>query len=89
MEDWRLSRGQGEYLSGVTFHKERIAPKPQDLGFHKHCELCWTTLSPYDGDAHEAYVSENGQYWICQSCFREFQNALMLMLVEDTDCRGM
>lgn len=47
MEDWRLSRGQEDYLSGVVFHKERMLPQPQDLGFHKHCELCWTTLSPY------------------------------------------
>ena len=68
MEDWRLSRGQEDYLSGV--------------GFHKHCELCWTTLSPYGTDEHEGYVSENRQYWLCQSCFQEFKN--ILMLVEDT-----
>ena len=82
MEDWRLSRGQDDYLSGVVFHKERMLPQPQDLGFHKHCELCWTTLSPYGTDEHEGYVSENRQYWLCQSCFQEFKN--ILMLVEDT-----
>lgn len=76
MEDWRLSRGQEDYLSGVVFHKERMLPQPQDLGFHKHCELCWTTLSPYGTDEHEGYVSENRQYWLCQSCFQEFKNIL-------------
>lgn len=69
-------------LSFVASVKERMLPQPQDLGFHKHCELCWTTLSPYGTDEHEGYVSENRQYWLCQSCFQEFKN--ILMLVEDT-----
>ena len=82
MEDWRLSLGQEEYLSGLTFRKESFLSRAQDLGFHKHCALCWTTLSPCDGDEHEGYVSENGQYWLCRSCFRKFRKALMLMEAE-------
>lgn len=75
-EDWRLTRGQKEYLLGATLHRESVRPNAKDLGAHKHCELCWATFSPYKGDEQEGYVTEDGQYWICDSCYRDFEAEL-------------
>lgn len=36
MEDWRLSRGQEDYLSGVVFHKEDVLQRTNAL------RLKWT-----------------------------------------------
>lgn len=70
--DWRLSRGQKDYLDGKTliykvFPKDKRQPER-----HVHCEFCWETISPYLGDENEAYQTEDQKFWICRKCFHDF-----------------
>ena len=74
--DWRLSRGQGDYLRNVTFQLRQIHPQKHFPEFHKHCELCWATISPQIGDEQEGYRSSDGRYWVCKDCFSTFKNYL-------------
>ena len=78
MEDWRLSIDQEEYLYGKKVKHRKCMVHPQDPGWHVHCELCYATISPYPGDEQEAYQTEDGLFWICNSCFADLGDRLHL-----------
>lgn len=42
-EDWRLSRGQEEYLNGVTLVRKKYQQWSETWD-HDHCEFCWATF---------------------------------------------
>ena len=51
-DDWRLNRGQGEYLHGAT-----LVRKPyrvwSETWEHDHCEFCWAKfVDPAFSEAH-------------------------------------
>lgn len=80
--DWRLSRGQEEYLYGKKLKRIKYPVNSQDPGQHAHCELCYATISPYSGDEHEAYQTEDRRFWICDNYFADFCEKLHLSVEE-------
>ena len=81
-DDWRL-RGQEEYLFNKSFiHTKYIASKGY---LHKHCEFCWHKfMENCDGVkncSNEGYCTEDGLYWVCESCFNDFKDTLDFVLI--------
>lgn len=84
-DDWRLIRGQDEYLRGLTFRKTRfVTVGTYD---HDHCEFCWEKfMEDCSGIAHcssEGYLSMDGKFWVCQECFDDFKEILDFHLIGD------
>jgi hypothetical protein len=44
---------------------EVLEPRAWD---HEHCAICGTTISQAEGDQHEGFADEHGE-WVCVSCF--------------------
>lgn len=75
-DDWRLIRGQDEYLQNMKFHYKEYK-KPSERWDHDHCEFCWHTFmeNPPDGVedcSKQGYCSIDGEYWVCEKCFKDF-----------------
>ncbi len=72
-DDWRLERGQIEYLKD----KELIYTKytqPSKEWDHDHCAFCWKSFSILvDSDLHEGYCTLDRYTWICPECFEDFK----------------
>ncbi|MDY6856814.1 MAG: hypothetical protein SWO11_19330, partial [Thermodesulfobacteriota bacterium] len=42
----------------------------KDSWDHEHCELCWETISSYEGYQNVAYT--DGKNWLCQNCYERY-----------------
>ncbi len=71
-DDWRR-RNQEKYLRGKAFRLSRYTPPRPDWD-HDHCEFCMAKLSLLPGDLAKGYHTEDDYRWICEPCFREFQD---------------
>ena len=60
------------YLEILTFSKDKF--KANGSNDHEHCELCWTKISEYPEDLHEAYSANQGKVWICPKCYEEYSS---------------
>lgn len=82
--DWRL-QGQEDYLFGRTFQigefkshpaiklkENKLYPATWD---HEHCEFCNTKFSLSPDDLSRGYMTLDGQYWVCEDCFKDFSGA--------------
>lgn len=83
-DDWRL-RGQEEYLQNLKFRFIKFnAGKTNSM--HAHCEFCWHKfMEKSEGVSDcssEGYCSIDGNYWVCEECFHDFQ-MLFNWTVED------
>lgn len=74
LEDWRLLRGQEDYLKGKELTYARYTTA--EYGDHAHCEFCFEKFMEHsEGIEHCAsvgYVTDNG-CWICEDCYQDFQ----------------
>ena len=78
-EDWRLLRGQDEYLSNKRLKHCMYAPQNRNND-HDHCEFCmekFTVKYPT-----YAYCTLDCEIWICEDCFKDFQKQFNWELVE-------
>lgn len=73
-EDWRLLRGQEEYLRGVTLIWHEYQPK-NPKNDHDHCEFCMEKFGFSEDDIHFGYSTEDNDIWICEKCFEDFKEA--------------
>ncbi|MCH5279166.1 MAG: hypothetical protein J1E60_05180 [Christensenellaceae bacterium] len=71
MEDWRLLRGQIEYMFGGKMEHRDYVP-PSGRWDHDHCEFCMSKFSNASGDLHKGYCMDN-DIWVCESCFEDFK----------------
>lgn len=82
-DDWRI-RGQEEYLWNKKFQYKKFR-NPSNKNSHAHCEFCWHKfMENPEGIADcsgQGYCSEDGNYWICEGCFQDFQDELNLKAV--------
>jgi len=82
-DDWRRM-GQEKYLFGVQL--QFISPyKPfSETWEHEHCCFCAQKISQLDGDAHSGYCTtdEKQLNWICEECFKDFNDEFKWILVE-------
>ena len=71
--DWRL-KNQERYLSGVELTFRRYAPA-HVANDHDHCEFCFAKfmVGDYLEVLHEGYATLDGERWVCEPCFRDFQ----------------
>jgi len=70
--DWRR-QGQERYLSGVRLSLEQYRPFRPGWE-HDHCEFCSAKFCQTDGSLHLGYTTEDHYRWICEECFRDFQD---------------
>lgn len=83
--DWRL-RGQEKYLAGVTLvhraYRRYTANRDWD---HDHCAFCWAKFMVEDRPdvLHEGYATTDDYHWICEPCFRDFQEQFRWTVVDD------
>jgi len=77
-KDWRLTN-QESYLLGVTLvHRDYEPNDPGNAGpdnDHDHCEFCWAKFMRSGGPdtLTKGYATLDGYRWICDSCFRDFE----------------
>lgn len=71
--DWRLM-GQERYLKGARLRLATYS-QPRPDWDHDHCAFCTVTIMEGDhpDTLQEAYVTEDGQHWVCPSCFEAFK----------------
>jgi hypothetical protein len=72
-DDWRLLRGQEEYLSGRTLRWKRWWSYREGWD-HDHCAFCWVDIcdAADEGSRSEAFVTEDDYHWICADCYTDF-----------------
>ena len=74
-DDWRLLRGQENYLKGVTLRwKKYTRYSPQ--WDHDHCSFCWAKFmdADYPDALREGYATLNDYHWICKECYEDFKD---------------
>ena len=78
-DDWRLYRGQEEYLKHETLHHRKYSKDD-----HDHCEFCWISINrslPNAPDSEkyvtEGYCTGDERIWICEKCFEDFADTFM------------
>ncbi|MCM1225339.1 MAG: hypothetical protein NC548_63920 [Lachnospiraceae bacterium] len=84
-DDWRLIRGQDEYLRNKKFQYKEFK-KLQDDWDHEHCEFCWHKFMENPEGvkdcSKQGYCSVDGKYWVCEECFNDFAEKLNMKLVD-------
>ena len=78
-DDWRLLRGQDEYLNNVQLKYCLYAPQTRSND-HDHCEFCMEKFV-VDYPVH-AYCTLDRGIWICKDCFEDFVKHFNWQLVE-------
>jgi predicted RecB family nuclease len=81
MSDWRLM-GQEAYLQSRHLVLQQWRPY-RERWDHDHCAFCQRHISlPLATDDEDAvdrgYATDDGYHWICESCFRRLQGAVLL-----------
>ncbi|KAF0843321.1 hypothetical protein FNL37_0743 [Methylovorus glucosotrophus] len=72
MTDWRM-QGQDTYLLGLSLFKHQYR-KHKDNWDHDHCEFCGAMFTESTPETlHSGYSTADSYYWICESCFEDFQ----------------
>ena len=80
-EDWRLLRGQDQYLSSVTLQFSDYMPS-NDINDHDHCEFCMEKFGSGETDLKSGYCTKDRYVWICQNCFQDFKDRFNWYLKE-------
>ena len=83
-DDWRIM-GQEGYLIGKTLQYRRFDRKLVREDFDQ-CEFCWEVFDEDKNNPLPAYFEPTGQYWICETCFRDFREHFFweVEILEDT-----
>lgn len=80
---WKIAyRDQNEFYQRIARYAERfVADTNRGHAYlagdqirhfwHEHCEFCWEKAMT--GKACTFYCTEDMAYWICEECFRDFQ----------------
>lgn len=71
-DDWRRM-GQEEYLKGAALTHVSLYHAPRPEWDHEHCEFCWEKIAEYEGCQHSGFCTLDRYHWICEACFRDFQ----------------
>lgn len=71
-DDWRLFRGQEQYLHGVTLIQHTYKPS-NPSNDHDHCEFCMKKFRNSADGLRCGYSTEDGYTWICPQCYEDFK----------------
>ena len=80
--DWRRM-GQEKYLMGVELFYVCQYHAPRPNWEHEHCEFCFEKIAEYEGCQHSGYCTIDRCHWICEQCFRDFQEEFHFQLKKD------
>ena len=89
-KDWRLGRGQEDYLKGKTLIWKKFKAKPSKtnpsvMWDHEHCEFCWHKIMENCEDPEdystEGYCTADERTWICETCYNDFKETFKWTLV--------
>jgi len=90
-DDWRLIPGDDEWYSGLVLIRRKFRAKYSSD--HAHCVFCFGEFMDKDDPAYlntdehpvmeEGYTTQNGGTWICEQCFRDFQERFDWKLERD------
>ena len=69
------------YLDGLEFSKTLF--KADESNDHEHCNICWSKISEYPEDIHEAYSAKQGMVWICPECFEKNRDLYHWKLIQN------
>ena len=69
------------YLENLKFTKTKF--KADGSNDHEHCDLCWVKISEYPDDIHEAYSSNQGQFWVCPECYEKYHESYHWSLIQN------
>jgi hypothetical protein len=70
-DDWRI-QSQERYLQGASLVRKQYKAPRADWD-HDHCEFCWAKFSERGNDLEVGYATLDERHWICERCFRDFQ----------------
>lgn len=70
MTDWRI-QGQERFLYGVSLLRKQYQ-NYSDHWQHDHCEFCGEKFSEQPNNLNVGYVTMNNYHWICENCFKDF-----------------
>lgn len=71
-DDWRLLRGQNQYLSNTYLIYQKYKPK-NPTNDHDHCEFCMVKFGYQEGSLNEGYSTLDNDIWICPQCYMDFR----------------
>lgn len=69
--DWRIM-GQEGYLKGKIL-QYRVFDRAICREDYCQCEFCWDTFESEAGSSTFAYFEPSGKFWICDTCYRDFE----------------
>lgn len=80
--DWRLLKGQEEYLQGVTLiHHDYTPASPSND--HDHCEFCMDKFGFAPEYLHAGYSTTDNNIWICSQCYEDFKRQFEWKVLRD------
>ena len=79
-KDWRLTN-QKNYLYRALLRKADF--KASEDNDHEHCEFCWDKFGEQEGLLKSGYCTLNKYHWICNECYRDFQEEFEWKLTDD------
>lgn len=72
IDDWRLLKGQENYLYGVQLiYHAYIPANPHND--HDHCEFCMEKFGNSPKCLHVGYSTIDNEIWICEQCYYDFK----------------
>ena len=75
-KDWRLLRGQDNYLQNESLIYHRYSPN-NPYNDHDHCEFYMTKFGFGKDDLHFGYSTIDNNIWICERCYQDFKDHFM------------
>lgn len=83
-DDWRLLRGQEEYLHGVEL-VYRTYTQVSPSNDHDHCEFCMDKFGLAPEHLHVGYCTTDNSIWVCNKCYDDFKNRFKWVILSTGD----
>ena len=81
MDDWRITN-QDKYLKDAVLQRLSYGSRTTKTD-HDHCEFCVDRFSDNHGDLHVGYCTPGCYYWICEECYKDFNELFGWKLVKN------
>ena len=78
--DWRLLRGQIQYLRGATLLHQSYQPSDPSND-HDHCEFCMAKFGTGNENLKQGYSTVDRKIWICETCYEDFKEQFEWVVV--------
>ncbi len=62
---------------------KKVNYKATETNDHQHCAFCMGKFGESDDWMRSGYCPLNGYHWVCEACFRDFQEQFAWSLTEN------